>query len=101
MLSWQSQPSQGLTNKVIQELINHDDRINSIHLFLRSKKGEKYGYFGKLGYLTHDTQREKARPLPMAVDAMAAAALIFGESWNHAYGEIFSVPKFNAIRCRK
>jgi hypothetical protein len=59
VLSWQSQPSQGLTDKVIQELINHDDRINNIHLFLRSKKGEKYGYFGKLGYLTHDTQREK------------------------------------------
>jgi len=59
VLSWQSQPKHGLADKVIQELINHDDRTNNIHLFLRSKKGEKYGYFGKLGYLTHDTQREE------------------------------------------
>lgn len=59
VLSWQSQPSQGLDNEVIQTLINHDERINNIHLFLRAKSGDEYGYFGTLGYLTHDTQREK------------------------------------------
>lgn len=59
VLSWQSQPSQGFENEVIQSLINHDERLNNIHLFLRGKPGEEYGYFGTLGYLTHDTQREK------------------------------------------
>lgn len=59
VLSWQSQPSQSFENEVIQTLINHDERINNIHLFLRANKKDDYGYFGTLGYLTHDTQREK------------------------------------------
>jgi hypothetical protein len=59
VLSWQSQPRQGLENETIKSLIAHDERINNIHLFLRSKAGADYGYFGNLGYLTHDTQRER------------------------------------------
>ena len=59
VLSWQSQPSQGFESEVIQSFINHDERLNNIHLFLRAKSGDEYGYFGTLGYLTHDTQREK------------------------------------------
>lgn len=59
VLSWQSQPSQGFESEMIQTFINHDERINNIHLFLRGKSGDEYGYFGTLGYLTHDTQREK------------------------------------------
>lgn len=59
VLSWQSQPSQDFDSEVIKTLISHDERINNIHLFLRGKKGVDYGYFGKLGYLTHDTQRSK------------------------------------------
>lgn len=58
VLSWQSQPHQGFDNKTIKSIISHDERINNIHLFLRSKSGTDYGYFGNLGYLTHDTQRE-------------------------------------------
>jgi hypothetical protein len=59
VLSWQSQPSQDFESDVIKTLIGHDERINNIHLFLRGKKGVDYGYFGRLGYLTHDTQRAK------------------------------------------
>ena len=59
VLSWQSQPRQGLENETIKTLIAHDERVNNIHLFLRSKSGTDYGYFGNLGYLTHDTQRER------------------------------------------
>jgi hypothetical protein len=59
VLSWQSQPSQGLESEVIQSFINHDERLNNIHLFLRANSKNEYGYFGTLGYLTHDTQREK------------------------------------------
>lgn len=59
VLSWQSQPRQGLENETIKSLIAHDERINNIHLFLRSKAGTDYGYFGNLGYITHDTQRER------------------------------------------
>jgi hypothetical protein len=58
VLSWQSQPSQGLSSDVIKSLIGHDDRVNNIHLFLRTRRGAAYGYFGTLGYLTHDAQRE-------------------------------------------
>ena len=59
VLSWQSQPAQELQDAVIKELIQHDDRINTIHLFLRTKKGNPYSYFGPLGYLTHDDSRQK------------------------------------------
>lgn len=59
VLSWQSQPSQDLNNELIKTFINHDERVNNIHLFLRGRKGDDYGYFGRLGYLTHDTQRER------------------------------------------
>lgn len=59
VLSWQSQPSQSFDSETIKSFISHDERINNIHLFLRSKSGTDYGYFGNLGYLTHDTQRER------------------------------------------
>lgn len=58
VLSWQSQPRLDLASDVIKSLINHDDRVNNIYLFLRARKGNDYGYFGRLGYLTHDTERE-------------------------------------------
>ena len=59
VLSWQSQPSQSFESETIKSLISHDERINIIHLFLRAKRGADYGYFGNLGYLTHDIQRER------------------------------------------
>jgi hypothetical protein len=59
VLSWQSQPQQSFSSPAIKQLIAHDDKVNNIHLFLRSSKGAPYGYFGVLGYLTHDSEREK------------------------------------------
>ncbi len=59
VLSWQSQPNQGFGSDAIQAFISHDERINNIYLFLRGKRDKAYGYFGKLGYLTHDSEREK------------------------------------------
>ena len=59
VLTWQSQPSQSLANNTIRELINHDERIHSIHLFLRTKRDRPYTYFGPLGYLEHDESREQ------------------------------------------
>ena len=58
VLSWQSQPRLNLSSDTIKSLINHDDRINNIHLFFREKKDEPYRYLGRLGYLTHDSERE-------------------------------------------
>lgn len=58
VLSWQSQPSQRLDDKIIRALIGHDERVNTIHLFLRTNKRSKYTYLGKLGYQTHDKNRE-------------------------------------------
>jgi hypothetical protein len=59
VLSWQSQPSQGLSNTVIRQLIQHDEQINTIHLFLRKKDRAPYTYLGTLKYLRHDALREK------------------------------------------
>lgn len=59
VLSWQSQPRQGLDNKDIIKLISHDEATNNLHLFLRSSKRGQYSYYGRLGYLEHDSSREK------------------------------------------
>lgn len=58
VLSWQSQPSQRLDDKVIRALVAHDEQVNTIHLFLRTNKRARYTYLGRLGYLTHDRNRE-------------------------------------------
>ncbi len=58
-MSWQSQPRQGLDNKDILQLIQHDESKNNIHLFLRQDKRSDYMYYGRLGYLEHDSTREK------------------------------------------
>ncbi|WP_175846319.1 DUF3427 domain-containing protein [Burkholderia arboris] len=59
VLSWQSQPNQRLADEVIRELILHDDRVNTIHLFLRTKRRAPYCYLGPISYITHDDQRQK------------------------------------------
>ena len=59
VLSWQSQPSQDLQNKVIAQLIRHNDLTNNIYLFLRENKKHDYTYYGRLAYLEHDKDREK------------------------------------------
>jgi hypothetical protein len=59
VLSWQSQPRQDLQNKVIQQLIAHDDLTDNIYLFLRESKKDGYQYLGRLAYLEHDKEREK------------------------------------------
>jgi hypothetical protein len=58
VLTWQSQPRQGLGHPQIQEFIEHDELKNSIYLFLRTRRGAQYTYLGELGYLSHDTERE-------------------------------------------
>ena len=59
VLTWQSQPQQDLKDVRIQQLIQHDELKNSIHLFLRTKKNRKYTYLGQLKYLAHDKDKEK------------------------------------------
>jgi len=61
VLSWQSQPKQTFISPVIKDLIEHDERKNSVYLFLRTdrKPETKYTYLGTLGYLTHDIERQK------------------------------------------
>lgn len=59
VLTWQSQPSQTLTESRIQDFMQHDDRTDSTYLFLRTRDGLPYTYCGTLGYLAHDTEREK------------------------------------------
>ncbi|MGN1222788.1 MAG: DNA-directed RNA polymerase subunit alpha C-terminal domain-containing protein [Christensenellales bacterium] len=53
---WQSQPSQRISDKVIQELIHSEN--NSIYLFLRENKLDDYKYMGKLKYVRHEPKRE-------------------------------------------
>ncbi|WP_063802306.1 DUF3427 domain-containing protein [Burkholderia cepacia] len=59
VLSWQSQPNQRVADDVIRELIRHDERVNNIHLFLRTKRRAPYCYLGTISYVTHDALREK------------------------------------------
>jgi len=59
VLSWQSQPRQDLENKIIKQLIIHNDITDNIYLFLREDKKSEYKYLGRLAYLDHDAKREK------------------------------------------
>lgn len=59
VLSWQSQPSQGLEHFEIRQFIEHNELKNLIYLFFRASKRGKYTYLGKLKYLSHDAEREK------------------------------------------
>jgi hypothetical protein len=58
VLSWQSQPKQSLTDRQIQQLIQHDELSNTIYLFLRTHRNLPYTYLGTLQYLSHDSERE-------------------------------------------
>ncbi|TQR44893.1 DUF3427 domain-containing protein [Paenibacillus popilliae] len=65
VLTWQSQPRQTLQDKRIQDFINHNHTSNNIYLFLRkrrlnplTKKAELFEYYGRLAYLTHNTDME-------------------------------------------
>jgi hypothetical protein len=59
VLTWQSQPQQSLKERRILDFINHDERVNTIHLFLRTRRTNPYTYLGPLGYLRHDATRER------------------------------------------
>jgi len=59
VITWQSQPSQRLANRQIQQFINHNEDSNTIYLFLRTERGRDYTYLGKLKYLSHDGEREQ------------------------------------------
>jgi len=59
VLSWQSQPRQTLDDEKIRQFIQHDETTSQIHLFLRTDKRSDYRYYGRLGYLNHDSTREK------------------------------------------
>lgn len=59
IISWQSQPRQSFEDRKIQQFIHHDDKRNSIHLFLRTQRSANYTYLGKLKYLTHDPAHVK------------------------------------------
>ena len=58
VLTWQSQPRQGLDDQQIRQFIAHDETINTIHLFLRTRMDAPYTYLGRLAYLSHDRERE-------------------------------------------
>lgn len=59
VLSWQSQPQQGLNNRRIRDFIGHREEISNIHLFLRTDEDRDYTYLGRLKYLDHDPNRER------------------------------------------
>lgn len=64
IVRWQSQPKQRFSDRSIAELIEHDERTNTLHLFLRtsSRRGgvpPPYTYLGPLRYVEHDADREQ------------------------------------------
>jgi hypothetical protein len=58
VLSWQSQPRQGLDHPQVQRFIHHDALTHTIYLFLRTAPRRPYTYLGRLQYLAHDAERE-------------------------------------------
>ena len=56
--TWQSQPNNTLNHVYVRDLINHNSETNSVYLFLRTSKAEKYVYLGTLEYVTHDVNQE-------------------------------------------
>lgn len=57
-LIWESQTQQGFESPAIKKLLVHDATVNNIHLFLRSRKGDKYVYLGLLSYFSHDPSKQ-------------------------------------------
>jgi hypothetical protein len=58
VLTWQSQPSQSLTDGRIKQFIDHDDLKNRIYLFLRTQTKGPYTYLGTLRFIDYDSSRE-------------------------------------------
>ena len=59
LLTWQSKPGQKLKDPQITKLINHNETKDNIFLLLRTNSKEKYTFLGKLGYETHNPEKEK------------------------------------------
>jgi len=58
ILSWQSQPKQGLQSSQVQTWINQHKSNCLISVFVRNSKKKDYIYLGELEYLSHDTDKE-------------------------------------------
>lgn len=54
ILTWQSQKRHDLEHPTIKTFINHDDLVDNIYLFLRSKSNEHFLFRGRLAYHSHD-----------------------------------------------
>ena len=59
VIRWQSQPSQKLTDPVIQKLVSHDHFAHDILLFLRTSTRGPYAFMGFLKYVNHDKEHEQ------------------------------------------
>jgi hypothetical protein len=59
ILIWQSEPQQKLSSKTIKKLLAHDDRKNSIILFLRANRHRDYCYFGRLKFVSRKPNKEE------------------------------------------
>lgn len=44
VFTWQSQPQQHFESKVIKKLLKHDDRVDTVYLFLRAQHEQPYLY---------------------------------------------------------
>ncbi|CAO4173245.1 Protein NO VEIN C-terminal domain-containing protein [Methylorubrum aminovorans] len=74
ILRWQSEPRQDLNSPKIVQLIRHDNRQNTVHLFLRTASMRDgvacpFTYLGPLKYAGHD--RDRAEPAHVAWELLA------------------------------
>ena len=58
VITWQSQPSQHLGSPKVLKWISQKTRGDKIYLFVRSRKGDPYTFFGQISYLSHDLFKE-------------------------------------------
>ncbi|MDC3001286.1 DUF3427 domain-containing protein [Actinomycetota bacterium] len=94
VLTWQSQPRQNFQSSAIQDLMSHDEDVNSIYLFLRTTHARDYTFLGPLRYLTHDAVREnpvyfqwQILEWPIPSEVRARMRLDLEESSEHAQGD--------------
>ena len=64
ILRWQSQPAQQFSSRSVIDLIGHNERTNTVYLFLRTSGRRSgmpppYTYLGPLKYVDHDAERQQ------------------------------------------
>jgi hypothetical protein len=73
VLTWQSQPKQGLADPYIEDFISHDHRTHTIYLFLRTRRDVPLHLLRETGIPVPRPRPRETCPLPVAAAGLASA----------------------------